>query len=181
MDRRFLWTGQDRAGILPICPTTEKDRALFKKNTILIILCAVIVAAAAGWFYYAQSDDGIWADPSNPELVMIGQGAYAARCASCHGKNLQGEPNWRQRRPDKTLPAPPHDRTGHSWHHPDKTLFDITKKGGQHNASPGFVSRMPGFENIMSDKEIHAVLAYIKSRWPAEIRERQAGINSRAR
>lgn len=152
-----------------------------KNRTVLIVLIAAIIAAAGGWYYYAQSGDKTWADPSNRELVEMGRGAYAAQCASCHGKDLQGEPNWRQKRPDGTLAAPPHDATGHSWHHPDKLLFQITKLGGQHNAPPGFTSRMPAFEDQMSDREIHAVLAYIKTRWPAEVRERQAGINARAR
>ena len=27
------------------------------------------------------------------------------------------------------LPAPPHNETGHTWHHPDEMLFAITKYG----------------------------------------------------
>jgi mono/diheme cytochrome c family protein len=33
---------------------------------------------------------------------------------------------------------------------------------------------MLGFAEQLSDQEIWAVLAYIKSRWPAEVRRRQA-------
>jgi mono/diheme cytochrome c family protein len=36
---------------------------------------------------------------------------------------------------------------------------------------------MPAFGQSLSDRDIAAVLAYIKSRWPAEIRERQARID----
>jgi mono/diheme cytochrome c family protein len=40
---------------------------------------------------------------------------------------------------------------------------------------------MPAFGNVLTDAEIWAVLAYIKSRWPTEIRERQAEISRRAK
>jgi len=38
---------------------------------------------------------------------------------------------------------------------------------------------MPGFGDKLSDQEIWAVLAFIKSTWPAEIRARQESINRR--
>jgi mono/diheme cytochrome c family protein len=39
---------------------------------------------------------------------------------------------------------------------------------------------MPAYKDTLSDREIWAVLAYIKSRWPEEIRERQARITQQA-
>ena len=87
--------------------------------------------------------------------------------------------NWRQPLPEGGLPAPPHDVTGHTWHHADRQLFEITKFGGQAKAPPGFRSNMPGFGGKLSDADIWAVLSYIKSRWPAGVRERQAAINER--
>ena len=39
---------------------------------------------------------------------------------------------------------------------------------------------MPGFGNALSDAEIWAVLAFIKSSWPPEIRARQDAINRQA-
>jgi mono/diheme cytochrome c family protein len=36
---------------------------------------------------------------------------------------------------------------------------------------------MPAFKGVLTDREIWAVLAYIKSLRPAEIRARQEGIN----
>jgi mono/diheme cytochrome c family protein len=152
-----------------------------KQTTLILCAVAAAIVIGGGWYFYSPSEDGLLADPSNPELVEIGRVAYARHCASCHGKNLQGETNWRRRRSDGTLAAPPHDLSGHTWHHPDKHLFDITKFGGQRNAPPGFVSRMPGFEDTMADNEIHAVLAFIKSRWTEAVRNRQAGITSRSR
>lgn len=98
---------------------------------------------------------------------------YSKHCASCHGANLEGQPDWKRRLPDGRLPAPPHDATGHTWHHADAYLFDVTKRGGQATAPAGFVSGMPAFEAALSDDEIWSILEFIKSRWPAEIRKRQ--------
>ncbi len=112
--------------------------------------------------------------------VALGRGLYAEHCASCHGANLEGQPNWRRRLPTGYLPAPPQDATGHSWHHPDQTLFEITKRGMKALAPPGTKVSMPGFAQVMTDDEIRAVLAFIKSRWPADIRARQAEITRRA-
>ncbi len=150
---------------------------------LVIVTASVVVALVLGgiWYDRSRSTAQIWADPSDHDLVRLGGAAYRTQCASCHGANLEGQANWRGRLPDGSLPAPPHNEKGHTWHHSDKILFDITKHGGQRNAPPGFVSRMPGFGGTMSDKEIHAVLAYIKSRWPDAIRERQDLINSRSR
>lgn len=39
---------------------------------------------------------------------------------------------------------------------------------------------MPGFGDELSDDEILAVIEFIKSTWPAEIRQRQAQLSQRA-
>lgn len=113
------------------------------------------------------------------EVANLEQGKtlYAENCASCHGASLKGEENWRQPGPDGILPAPPHDATGHTWHHDDAMLFDYTKHGGQAlmqaRGMTDFQSGMPGFGEALSDREIRDILAYIKSTWPAKIRRAQ--------
>ena len=95
---------------------------------------------------------------------------YARVCATCHGANLEGQPNWRARSPNGRLPAPPHDASGHTWHHPDRLLFAITKYGLVPPHSPaGYDSDMPAFGRMLSDDEIWAVLAYIKKQWSREV------------
>jgi hypothetical protein len=47
------------------------------------------------------------------------------------GANLEGQPNWKERQANGRLPAPPHDASGHTWHHPDAQLFGITKQGSR--------------------------------------------------
>jgi mono/diheme cytochrome c family protein len=120
------------------------------------------------------------ADPTNSQLVALGAKVYGNHCATCHGRNLEGQPDWQTRRADGRLPAPPHDETGHTWHHPDRLLFDVTKRGVEASSVQNYESDMPAYAGILSDEEIWAVLAYIKSRWPRRTRAVQSGINRRA-
>jgi len=108
--------------------------------------------------------------------VALGEKVYLQHCSSCHGARLEGQPNWRQHLPNGRLPAPPHDESGHTWHHPDFVLFAITKNGVvPPYAPPGYESDMPAFAAKLSDEEIWAVLAYLKSHWTsAELLETRA-------
>jgi mono/diheme cytochrome c family protein len=100
-----------------------------------------------------------------PDLAQ-GKQLYDLHCASCHGLKLEGQPNWRQRLANGRMPAPPHDESGHTWHHPDEVLFGITKHGLVPPYAPaGYPSDMPAFAGVLSDAEIRSVLAYIASHW----------------
>lgn len=113
------------------------------------------------------------ADASDPQLVARGAVVYQQSCAACHGANLEGQPNWQRMSADGTLPAPPHDASGHTWHHSDQVLFDVTKWGSAAVAGSNFKSAMPVYAEVLDDADIWAVLAYIKSRWPPEIQDAQ--------
>lgn len=131
------------------------------------IVAALALALSACGEAPAPGDDPR-ADAANPELVKRGGSLYAQQCAACHGAKLEGQADWRQRLPSGRLPAPPHDESGHTWHHPDLVLFAITKNGVVPPHAPkGYESDMPGFGGKLSDDEIWAVLAYIKSHWRA--------------
>lgn len=94
-----------------------------------------------------------------------GRQLYSGNCASCHGANLEGQPDWMRRKEDGRMPAPPHDASGHTWHHSDGQLFRMTKFGLQ-AIVPGYQSDMPAFENKLTDHEIISIFDYIKSTWP---------------
>lgn len=121
--------------------------------------------------------DHNWADRD----IVAGQNLYADTCASCHGTNLEGQPNWRSPGADGVLSAPPHDGTGHPWHHDDDLLYEYTKLGGQAalevRGVTGFNSGMPAFDTVLSDDEIWNILAYIRSTWSEQERETQASRN----
>lgn len=136
-----------------------------------VALGAIAFTAAAAWVYASSKPPGE-ADAADSRMVELGRTVYATHCAACHGDRMEGQPNWRERRPDGRLPAPPHDASGHTWHHPDRQLFVITKRGVA-GVVPGYQSDMPAYADILSDQQIWAVIAYIKSRWPEAVRMRQ--------
>jgi mono/diheme cytochrome c family protein len=132
----------------------------------LIVLAGSLTVTACG----QQGATG----PSAMELLE-GEAIYKAECAMCHGANLEGQANWRERRPDGKLPAPPHDASGHTWHHAMEQLVSITKLGlVPPNAPEGYLSDMPGYAAKLSDAQIRNVLSYIESQWPQEIRDKRA-------
>ncbi|MCU0910403.1 MAG: cytochrome c [Rhodobacteraceae bacterium] len=106
-----------------------------------------------------------------------GAGLYAEHCAACHGAALEGQPGWQRPNPDGTYPAPPHDETGHTWHHGDGLLTDYVRLGGAETLArrgvSGFVSAMPAFGEVLSDQDIAAVLGYIRSTWPRRVQDIQ--------
>ena len=105
-----------------------------------------------------------------PDLEL-GRKVYATHCAACHGMKLEGQPDWRKPLANGRMPAPPHDDSGHTWHHPDEVLFAITKHGLVPPYAPqGYQSDMPAFGGALSDDDIRAVLAYIASHWSSEVR-----------
>ena len=140
----------------------------------IIAMSAVIIIGAC------TADAPMTADPANPRQVAAGKTIYDRNCASCHGGNLEGQPEWRTRLANGRMPAPPHDDSGHTWHHPDPILFGITKVGvTPPYGPPGYKSDMPAFGTTLTDQQIWDVLSYLKSRWSPRVREAQAQINSK--
>ena len=119
--------------------------------------------------------------PDDPKIAALGKTIYEARCATCHGARLEGQPRWRERDAAGRFPAPPHDASGHTWHHPDDLLFKLTKYGvAKASNLKDYESDMPAFEGVLTDAEIVAVLSWIKSQWPPEVRRNQEEMNSAA-
>lgn len=113
--------------------------------------------------------------------VVRGQLVYSTQCAACHGAALEGQPAWREFKADGSLPAPPHDESGHTWHHDDQYLFDYVALGGAgllaRRGITGFVSAMPAFSPALTAEDIWNVLAYIRSTWSDEIKAMQSSRN----
>jgi len=98
------------------------------------------------------------ATPLDPQQLETGKAVYTANCAACHGAQGEGEPNWKVPDANGIYPAPPHDPSGHTWHHADALLLQVMREG---SGMPN--SKMPVYREILSDKEMEAVLAYIKT------------------
>ena len=133
----------------------------------------VMYTIAAGVFATAAQAQAI-----DPARILPGQQLYASNCAACHGANLQGQPDWKHRLATGRMPAPPHDVTGHTWHHSDRDLLNLTKLGVAAVVGNGYESDMPAFAGKVSDDDIKAVLEYIKSTWPKRAQASQAAITA---
>lgn len=83
------------------------------------------------------------------------QRLYNQHCAECHGQNGEGE----QPDPMAAGKAPPHNNTGHTWHHPDQQNFATVWQGGV---------KMPAFHEKLTPDEILLVLGYLKTWWDEE-------------
>ncbi len=93
---------------------------------------------------------------------------FVANCAACHGVDAAGQPDWHIAKADGTLPPPPLNGDGHTWHHGDGLLYRIVSQGGQMFEDPrfpDFKSAMPAFGERLSHEELVEVLTYIKSLW----------------
>ena len=148
----------------------------------LIIIFFVFSIMLIGFYAYTMNKDNkIILMPNDASLVSLGQKIYLQNCASCHGVKLEGQKNWQTRDDEGYLLAPPHDETGHTWHHTDEYLFLMTKYGIEKIIEKKYPNNMPAYEDILSDKEIIAVLSFIKSSWPKKIQEIHNNINRRSK
>lgn len=118
--------------------------------------------------------------PDDQQIVEQGEVIYTEQCATCHGENLEGEPKWRQPKTNGRMPAPPHDESGHTCHHSDLQLFEITKFGLASMANlKDYQTDMPIYEDVLTDEEIIAVLSFIRAQWNNKTREQHDELNRR--
>ena len=111
------------------------------------------------------------------EKIRRGERLYQQHCARCHGADLKGSPTWKVSLADGSYPPPPHDDSGHTWHHPDEQLLDIIANGGD----PAYNSKMPAFKDKLTKDEIVAILEFFKSKWSRKERDYQWWITVRPR
>jgi mono/diheme cytochrome c family protein len=140
---------------------------------IWFLIGGLVLAILVGWHQSRTAST----TASSAEFIEQGRQVYADQCASCHGADLKGQPDWRSPLPSGRLPAPPHDESGHTWHHSDEVLFRIVREGTAAVVGGGYESDMPGFGDVLSDAEIRAALTYIKSTWPEHERSYQESVS----
>ncbi len=152
-------------------------------KNLLVASSAILLIAGVGMgiFIYLKRPSSPSLQSYNATIVAQGKQVYLESCAACHGVDLKGQANWTDRNAEGKLPAPPHDPSGHTWHHGDKILFDLTKIGPAKILGGDYKTDMPGFEGMLSDEEIIAALSYIKSTWPKEMQKRHDLLNESLR
>lgn len=146
---------------------------LSRRSGFLAALASVVLVAGCAGGGEADTSTTLapWQVEAPPvpaleaERVELGGRIYAEKCAVCHGASLEGQPNWKVSDEDGSYPPPPHDASGHTWHHSDRVLLELIRDGLDLPES-----RMPSFEGQLSDDEILSVMDFIKSRWGDEER-----------
>jgi S-disulfanyl-L-cysteine oxidoreductase SoxD len=135
----------------------------------------IALAALAACSDSAPPPEQSKADPRNVEQVALGRKLYEQHCSSCHGARLEGQPDWQEPLPNGRMRAPPHDESGHTWHHPDCELERIVLDGMP--PRPG-VPTMPAFSDQLDEDDIEAILAHIKTWWEPEQLEFQQDVTA---
>ncbi len=156
----------------------KKDEMNLLKNLTPIALLLMLASCVSGPPEGAIVIQGTAVPPvptSDPDSVARGEQLYSTYCAACHGADLEGQPNWKQVKEDGSFPAPPHDPTGHTWHHGDEQLLEIIANGGD----PAYGGTMPGFGEQLNEEEMTVILDFIKDSWGDEEREFQWWISAR--
>ncbi len=116
----------------------------------------------------------------DPAQAAGGRQVYVQYCATCHGADAEGAPNWQSPDTRGNLPAPPHNDSGHTWRHSDAQLREIIRNGlrDPFNKTPELT--MPPFtQERLGDRDLEAVLVYFKSLWSTEHRIYQEEQNHR--
>ena len=145
-----------------------------------VALLAYLMGLAA--YAYLRPPAAERIDADNPKLVAWGRAVYTDHCAACHGAKLEGQADWRRPGPDGRLPAPPHDESGHTWHHDDRYLIHVVQQGivAGVDRPPDYLGNMPAFGAVLSRPEIVATLSFIKHSWSFDYRAWQERANPAA-
>jgi mono/diheme cytochrome c family protein len=128
--------------------------------------------SAASHVAIARAADG--PPPLDSESVKSGRAIYGQHCASCHGANAQGAPDWKERDEHGELPAPPHNAEGHTWRHSDAMLYEMVAKGWRDPFNKTKRLTMPAFGDALSAEQIRTVITYLKTLWTPEQRGYQS-------
>ena len=150
---------------------------LLKRILIFVIGFAAIIISLLYFLNPNKKENGnieitnIEIDEKLISQINLGKSLYVTHCASCHGDNLQGQPNWSTKKDkDGHNLSPPLNGTGHTWHHSQDQLFNIIRYGFK-IYNENYDGKMQGNDKL-NDDDIWSILAYMKSVWPESIQKK---------
>ncbi len=148
---------------------SDSARPDWRRSVALLVVAGLLVSACG------SSTAGSTPEGLDSVRIDEGRALYEQNCATCHGLDLEGDPNWRSRGEDGNYPPPPQDGSGHTWHHSDQLLVDIVLRGsGLAN------SGMPQYAGLLTEDQVLSILEYFKSTWEPEERAFQLEQTQRA-
>ena len=143
--------------------------------SLIVIFLFIVIFLGLVFFNEKNRDDDNFSNSVSMESaskqILLGSSLYLENCASCHGNKLQGQPKWNiEKDSDGHNYAPPLNGTGHTWHHNQEYLFNVTRYGFK-KMDPNYKGKMMGNEDL-TDDEIWSILAYVKFIWPDSIKDK---------
>lgn len=102
---------------------------------------------------------------SAQQRIDAGRRLYQLQCAACHAARAEGQPGWEGVNAAGEKPAPPHDRSGHTWKHSDAMLYRIVAQGWRDPFNKTQRLTMPPFGQTLAPDEIRDVIQYLKTLW----------------
>src|SRR5215470_8374039 len=118
-----------------------------RRSIVALVVAIVGVGVLTGGVAWLLTD------PRPPAGASRGARLYYAYCIECHG--VDGRGSWRA----ALFLLKPGDLPQRSRGETDRYLLDIVKQGGAPIGRPG----MPAFGYHMSDADIEALVAYIRT------------------
>ena len=140
-------------------------RAVYRDGAMVVFAVLMLAAVSVVGCSPEAEETSALLDVSSGGPVATGAELFAANCAVCHGASGEGQLDWHVKKADGTLPPPPLNGDGHTWHHADGLLYRIVSDGGAVPGVPSFKSGMPALGDQLSHQETIDLLNYVKSLW----------------
>jgi mono/diheme cytochrome c family protein len=123
------------------------------------LLAASLAFAGVTEYHHISPPPKRFADADDFGKVRQGKQIYQSHCASCHGRNLQGQPLWQMKDEYLGRRAPALDQTGHVWTQSDDDFFAAAS------------------HTHLAAQDVLAVMSFIKAHWGVGLRVAQATQN----
>lgn len=145
----------------------------FTQGGSTFAIVALLALSQTAWS--ASDAEAYRPNPRNFASVMHGAKLFQENCATCHGKQAEGDANWRTPGVDGKFRPPPLNGTGHMWHHPLPVLLATIRDG---SIAQG--GSMPPWREKLSDRDMIDLIAWLQTKWPQEIYQQWQQMDARA-
>lgn len=136
------------------------------KQRAAILLAGLIALAIAGCEKSGGATESL---AVSPDQVARGEVVFRENCQTCHGEKARGQDPAKPMGGQQTgggYLAPALNGTAHTQHHKPDVLFGYLRDGSPDRASP-----MRSFKDKLNEAEMKAVLGYVYSLWPEDVKQ----------
>ena len=108
------------------------------------------------------------------ESLASGARLYQEHCATCHGPEAQGHPDWERSSRTDLPAAPPLNGSGNDSKRKKQELVAAIKNGTMRKG----MSLMPAWKGRLSDQEIEDIIVWFQALWPTDVYDRWRKANA---